>query len=208
MNDRKTPNIFLRYPIGYPDELIKEEIETFEDNNLNLEIQKIENEPFCAFEWIIHTVVVAFIFRSYFEGFISEAGKDHYLLLKKGLKKIAEKGKKTNVKLITATQSGEKLSGTYNQSLAFSLIIETKNNRRIKLLFDNDLEKEDWDNAIDELLNFVIENYEKYPNDKLNKLVNKVNDEERKTTYAIINQKSKLIEFYDDKSLIFKFKKI
>lgn len=207
MNDEKIPDIVLIYPIEFPDKLITEEIEAFKVDNLNIVIQKVENEPYSSFEWIVPTAFGVYILKPYFDAFLSEAGKDHYLLLKKGLKKIAEKGKQISVKLITASQSTQKLSGTYNQSLVLSVIIQTKNNRRIKLLFDNDLEKEDWDNAIDELLDFVIENYEEYPNDKLNKLINNVNDDERKTIYAKINQQSKLIEFFDDRTLIHEFKK-
>jgi hypothetical protein len=207
MNDEKIPDIVLIYPIEFPDKLITEEMEAFKVGNLNIAIQKVENGPYNSFEWIVPTAFGVYILKPYFDSFLSEAGKDHYLLLKKGLKKIAEKGKQISIKLITASQSTQKLSGTYNQSLVLSIMIQTKNNRRIKLLFDNDLEKEDWDNAIDEILDFVIENYEEYPNDKLNKLINIVNDDERNTIYAKINQQSKLIEFFDDKSLILEFKK-
>lgn len=206
MNDEKIPDIVLIYPTEFPDELINEEIKTLEAENLNIAIKKVENEIYNSFEWIVPTTFAVYILKPYFEAFLSEAGKDHYLLLKKGLKKIAEKGKKMSATLITASESTHKLSGTYNQSLVLSVMIQTKNNRRIKLLFDNDLEKEDWDSAIDEILNFVIENYEQYPKDKLNKLINNVNDDERKTIYAKINQQTKLIEFFDDKSLIYEFK--
>ena len=50
--------------------------------------------------------------------------------------------------------------------------LQTKNNRHIKLLFDNELDKTDWEDAIDQLLDLVIENYESYPNDKLSERIN------------------------------------
>lgn len=207
MREEDFPHIVFIYPTQYPNELINKEIEQFKINKLNFEIKRIENEPYCSFEWIVPTAFGVWLFKPYFNSFLSEVGKDHYQLLKKGLKKLAEKGKQFTAKLITASQSTKKLSNNYNQSLIFSIDIQTKNNRRIKVLFDNDLEKEDWDNAIDEILDFVIDNYEQYPNDKLNKLISKINDDERRTIYTKINANTKLIEFFDDKTLVSEFKK-
>ena len=39
-------------------------------------------------------------------------------------------------------------------------------------MFDNELDKTDWEDAIDQLLDLVIENYESYPNDKLSERIN------------------------------------
>ena len=47
--------------------------------------------PFAGVEWLIPTVVFAYIGKSYFDSFLKEAGKDHYNLLKRGLKKLAGK---------------------------------------------------------------------------------------------------------------------
>ena len=121
------PDILFVYPDGIPDEFINNEISEFYFENLDIKIQKKGNEPFSSFEWIYPTAFIVCIFKPYFEGFMSEAGKDHYQILKKGLKKYIEKGKLIDVKLVAATQSTKKLSENYNQSLS--------NNNLISLLF-------------------------------------------------------------------------
>jgi hypothetical protein len=42
-------------------------------------------------EWFIPTAIVFFVAKSYFDGFLKEAGKDHYQLLKSKLSKTAAK---------------------------------------------------------------------------------------------------------------------
>lgn len=200
------PDIVLIYPSNFPDEEIAKEVTEFYSEKLNLKIQKNENEPFSAFEWILPTAFGVCILKPYFDSFLSEMGKDHYLILKNGLKKVLENGKKYKISLITATKSTEKLSNSYNQSLVISIIIQIKNNRQIKLLFDDNLSKDDWENAIEQLLVFVLENYEKYPNDKLSKRIEKLNIEERKMIYSKINPETKLIEFFDDNAMVYEFK--
>ena len=194
----ETPDIIFIYPDTYSDEKISEETIELFCSGLNIKIQKEENKVFSALEWIIPTAFGVYILKPFFDAFLSEAGKDFYVILKKSLKKVVEKGKQYNYVLITASQSTKKLSGNYNQSITVSLNIETKNKRHIKLLFDNDLQKEDWDNAIDQMLDYIIENYENSPNDSLTQKISSINDNERKTIYGKINPKTKLVEFFDD----------
>jgi hypothetical protein len=207
MNTEEITDIVLIYPSDFPDELISEETTELNSCGLNIKVQKVESEPYNALEWVLPTAFGAYILKPFFDAFLSEAGKDFYILLKKALKKVAEKGKQFNYRLITASQSTQKLSGNYNQSIAISINIQTKNNRRIKLLFDNNLEKDDWDNAIDQLLEYIIENYEKCPNDRLTKKINSINVIEHKTIYGKINPETKLVEFFDDNMMFSEFKK-
>lgn len=200
------PDILFTYPDGIPDEIISEEISQIACDNLNIKVEKVAREPFASFEWVAPTAFIVFIFKPYFESFLSEAGKDHYQLLKKGLKKYLEKGKVINIKLVAASQSTQKLSNTYNQSLVVSFIIQTKDQNFIKLLFDNDLQKEDWDNGIEQLLELVIENYEHFPGDRLSELIKEVNLKNRRMIYAKINPLTKLIEVKNDNELFIEFK--
>lgn len=203
---RNMPDILFTYPNQIPDELIFDEISHIESENLNIKFEKISNEPYASFEWIIPTAFIVYIFKPYFEGFLSEAGKDHYQLLKKGLKKYVEKGKLVNVKLVAATHSTQKISNVYNQSLTISFIIQIKDETFIKILFGNDLEKNDWDNGIEQLLDLVIENYEQFPNDRLSEQIKEVNVKNRKMIYAKINPVTKLVEIKSDNELFIEFK--
>lgn len=206
MENKKIPDIVLMYPTEFPEELILKEILNFQADKLDLKIFKEDHGNFMAFEWVIPTAFGVYILKPYFDSFLSEAGKDHYNILKNGLKKIVEKGKLIKARMVAAEVSTEKLSKNYNQSLVISLTIQTKNNKQIKLLFDNDLEKTDWDHAIDELLDFVIENYESFPNDKLIKVINEKSKKEYESIYVIINPITKNLGFYDNMDLIEKYK--
>lgn len=201
-------DIFLVFEDNVPDEFIGFVVSDFYRDDLKLKVQKREKEPYCSFEWIYPTIIIAYILKPYFESFIKELAKDHYTLLKDGLKKMVSSGKHIDSKLVAATQSTSKLSKTYNQSLVFSLIIQTKNDKQIKLLFDNDLEKSDWDEAIDKLFDFVIEHYEKVDNnDRLSKIITVANPNDKQIIYAIINLATKEIEFCDDIKLCENYKK-
>jgi len=202
------PSILLKYPKNFPEQLIINEVQELLADNLDLKIHidEEENTTYNALEWIIPTTFFVWIFKSYFESFLSEAGKDHYKILKKGLKKIVSKGKLIRGRIITSTYSSEKLSKSYNQSIVISLTIQTKNNKLIKLLFDNNLEEEDWDSAIDQLLDFVIEHYKTYPTDYLTEEIGKKCEKEYGTVYALIDENTKKIEFFDDFDMMNKFK--
>jgi hypothetical protein len=200
------PDLAFIYPENIPDEIINSEIAYFNAENLNLKIEKINYGPFASFEWVVPTIFAAYILKPYFEGFLSEAGKDHYQILKNGLKKWIEKGKLIEGKLIAASNSPNKLSKKYNQSIVISVSIQTINNRQIKMLFDNDLEKKDWDEAINQLLDLLEENYSKFPKDRLSKTIEDVNSKSTKTIYGKINPKTKKVEFFDDNQLVLEFK--
>ncbi len=202
MENIKIPDIVLTYPTEFLEELIEREVSYLHTDKLDLKVAKEDHGNFMAFEWIIPTAFGVYILKPYFDAFLSEAGKDHYNILKNGLKRIVEKGKFIRARMIAATVSSEKLSKNYNQSLVISLVIQTKNGRQIKLLFDNDLDKSDWDSAIDQLLDFVIENHESFPNDKLTKSLIEKSDKEYQMIYAIIDPNSKQIKFHDDGDLI------
>lgn len=197
----QVPDIYVVFEENIPEEFIGYCISDFYREDLNLQLQKREKEVYASSEWIIPTAIIAYVLKPYFDGFLKELAKDHYLLVKEGLKKMASSGKLIDSKLITAANSTNKLSLNYNQSLVFSLIIETKNDKQIKLLFDNSLDKTDWDEAINKILDFAIEHYEKESGDILSKLIEPANPRNKRMIYARINLETKEIEFCDDNKL-------
>jgi hypothetical protein len=194
--------IYIDFPEYYPTENIQEDINLFIESGILVEYKVKETRAYAALEWTIPTAIVAYIVKPYFEAFLQEAGKQHFEILSKKLKTLINRGKQMNVRLISASKSTEKLNKAYNQSMAISIMFEIKNGKIIKLLFDNDLEKEDWDNAIDQILEFVIENYENENNNKLASIIKDFDNEKAFKIYALINKETKLVELYDDRSLM------
>lgn len=194
-------HINISYIDMFPNVGIEETIGDIESQGLIIKTEKREPEAYAALEWIVPTAIVTYIAKPYFEAFLSEAGKDHYLVVKKWAKKIAGKCKNIAMKILTSTGTTEKLNKSYTQSLAFSIVIKTKQNRTIKLLFDTNLDQQDWEHAIDLLFDYVIENYERSPNDRLTEKIKELNKKEHFSLYAIIGKEGELL-FYDDNGLM------
>ena len=73
-------------------------------------------------------------------------------------------------------------------------------------MFDNNLDEDDWAFAIDQLLDFVIDHYKTYPTDYLTEEISKKCNKENGTVYALIDEKSKKIEFFDELDMMNKYK--
>lgn len=204
MNENNNYNLILEYPSSFPDLLIQKEINEFSLDNLKIAINKTEYGPFACVEWALPTIFVAYLIKPLFESFLNEMGKDGYLIFKESIKSFVIKRKESKSKIIVAHQSTEKLDKNYSQSHDISLIIFLKDDRKIKMLFDNDLSKDDWENTVDVLLDYVIKNYENEPNEKLTELISKYQPKPHQYIYGMINPKTKNIEFYDERSLIMK----
>jgi hypothetical protein len=204
--DNKIPSLAFIYPDTFPQDVIDDDLSEVQTNGLDIRIIKRENGAFAAFEWVVPTAFGVYILKPYFDSFLSEAGKDHYSLLKKTLSKILKRGKQSKEKFIAASQSTDKLSKTYSQSIIVSFEFQTIDNRHIKLLFDNNLNFEDWQIAIDQMLVLMDNNFSSYPNDILTLEIAKLNTQQNRIIYVLINTDTKQLEFMDDTKMLQKFK--
>ncbi|MBO6531714.1 MAG: hypothetical protein JJ885_15055 [Muricauda sp.] len=199
------PHIMLNCPDEFPDELVEKITSEIKAFKLNLQVNKIPNEPFAAIEWTIPGIIAIFVAQSYFGGFLSEFGKDHYETLKKWLKRNAIDSRKMNVRTITADISTNKIDKTNTQSKAFSIYIQTADNRSLKLLFDLNLSDSIWESSIDEIIELAYDNSKNYPNDKLTEKLTEL-DKDTRNIYAIIDPKNGEWEFLDGRKLALKIK--
>lgn len=154
------PHIGFSCPDKFTETYISQLIEEVETLPLTVSVQKREQEgPYAAMEWALPTAIAVYLAKPFFESFLSEAGKDVYTIAKGWIKKILLKGREIKTHVITASQSTEKTSKTYHQSRSISIVIQLKNKTSITLLFDENLSTEDWENAIESLLDFIVANY-------------------------------------------------
>jgi hypothetical protein len=195
-------HLLIVYPENFPEEIIEKDISELDLEKLNIQIEKQKNEAYSAMEWIVPTFLATYVLKPYFDAFLGEAGKDNYQSLKAFCKKMLAKGKEMEVHLVPATLSTEKLSKTYSQSLAVSILIETKTKRQIKMLFDNNLSLYEWENAMEKFSDLISEHYENYPNDKLSYAIKDLSPKPYYTIYVKINPTTKDLEFHDDHTLI------
>ena len=83
------PHLAVSYIEKFPPERFVRFSSDVEAPSLNILIEsRPEPGPFAALEWLIPTAVIVYIAKSYFESFLKEMGKDHYVLLKKGLRNL------------------------------------------------------------------------------------------------------------------------
>ncbi len=203
----KKPDIVLVYPNYFPEHFGDSITTDILNEKLNLLLEREEPKIWASIEWAIPGIIMAYILKPYFESFLKEAGKDHYNLLKKFLNRLLKIGKTIPVKTVTSSTSPLKLDKSNTQSKALSIHFELKDGQRLKLLFDNELELNDWINALSSLLDIVQEHYSSYPNDQLTLELEPLEKKSAFEIIATINQETKEWEFHDYKAVIEKARK-
>lgn len=139
----------------------------------HLHIQRIERPaqgPLLSLEWLAIPIVAVFLLKPYFNGFMTEAGKDHYVVLKKALKGLWNKvfGKERELRVSIVTVSGEKKQ-RYSLSLAVYTVLE--DGRRIKLVLPEDCSREEYVASIDAFLDSIEALHSGNPSSECKKLL-------------------------------------
>jgi len=151
------PQIGLSYSESLSSELFDEFIQCIKTDKLDFQIEARENHgPFASIEWLIPSAVVIFISKSYFDTFLKEMGKDHYNLLKSGLKKLWIKvfGPKAPKYHIISTKGKSESGQPY--SLLFSIYAEAKAKFRFKLLLQKDISEQAYNEIIESFTAFLL----------------------------------------------------
>ncbi len=167
----KNFDIFIKHEDDIDDSAFNNFIDLISSQKLSLEIVTVpKSGPMAGLEWLLPTATIIYISKPYFEGFLTEMGKDHYGLLKKGLKNLRETFFGDNIKkriLITSSSAPNKTKNMY--SFDFSIIAEVKGGKDIKLLLPKEISKDDYEKTIDAFLDFL----ELYYDNKINNIEDK-----------------------------------
>jgi hypothetical protein len=110
---------------------------------------------FAGMEWLMPSVILAYVTKSYFESFLKEMGKDHYALLKKGFNKLYEKVAGSKSPTITIVGTAGKVSKEQPYSLFFSVMAELPSRVKVKLLIPKPINQIEYEAAISTFLDFV-----------------------------------------------------
>jgi hypothetical protein len=123
----------------FEDSVTSDIFEVFENDvkadGLNLVVESREpSGPMACSEWYLIPAVLAFIGKSYFDGFLKEMGKDHYISFNESLSNLTKKVMTTP--RIEPTLFGSEGKINYNNpfSLAFSIHAEAEDGYIFKLL--------------------------------------------------------------------------
>ncbi|WP_201314362.1 hypothetical protein [Dyella sp. EPa41] len=147
------------------DELSSEPAEQFTESIAQdgLEVQRISQPapgPYAGLQWLLPTAVVLYLGKSYFDGFLKEAGKDHYNLLKKATVKLTKEYIGPAAKKVFVVFSEGKIRpGDPEYSLTYSVVGELgeRVGQRVtaKLLLEPHLSNDESAAAIAVFLDFL-----------------------------------------------------
>ena len=125
------PKIGLILKTDIPQEWIEEFLSTVKLNRSEVEIRKIYSGPMAGLALYLPTTVMVFFASFYLQGILAEAGKHHYVLLKKATRSLWHR-----LKLVRVFSVGPKAkTGDFDRfQMAFSINGETPDGKTFKLV--------------------------------------------------------------------------
>ncbi len=146
--------------ILYEDALSPELFDEFEQavGHPQLDFKKLSRPSgsvYAGLEWLMPTVIVVYVARSYFDAFFKEMGKDHYGVFKEAVKKLYAKTAGPDVPEVRMLSTAGKVSERKPFSFFFSVVAQAPNGIRIKLLIPQPIQKDEYDAATSKFLEFV-----------------------------------------------------
>ncbi|PTT01898.1 hypothetical protein DBR11_06280 [Pedobacter sp. HMWF019] len=191
--------IIIRWPENLDD---KDAQEIVDLSTPELKIKGVQHEDerlFAAFEWTIPTTFIVMVSGLFFKSFMEEAGKDAYQMLKTRLKEYILKRREIKTKLVAASQSPNKLSKTYDQSLSVSMKARLHSRLVVNVMISEKVENQDADDMMDgvfEVLNMLyVQCQEAAPEGQVN---GNIRPEE---LYLLANPETKLWEILSSKEM-------
>lgn len=158
MTETRSLHITIVYPDGMPSEPFDEFCNSISSDNLCLKVHKEENLVLRAsIEDLLQTAIVVYIAKPYFEAFLSEMGKDHYLTLKAAIKSLFSKLKPMHARVVTAKGTKDRNS---RYSVTYSIFAESAAGTRIKFLFPENAAVEEQETIIEAALEFLMDNHQ------------------------------------------------
>lgn len=197
-----SPYLLLTFPEAYPDASVDEVLADFALPESFVRVKKQEFATYAAFEWTIPTVFAAYLGKTLIDALLKEVAKEYTPNIIAGLKALAVRCKQMNIRWLTATESTHKRSRKYQQSAAFSIVVQTKSGQQMKMLFDEQLSPAEWEDAIDGMLATVAANYVHYPNDSLTQSPVVQTTKPTSSLYVIYNRERSGWEIHNDQTLL------
>jgi hypothetical protein len=159
---RPHPDLLVSYQLPIPKDAVQPFIDAIEAPGLLLAVEtRPSSGPFAGVQWLLPTAVIIWFGKSYLEAFLKEAGKDHYVLVKRGLSSLWSLffGESRSVRLTAIGTPGKIPPDGVKYSLAISILAEGHSGLRFKLLFRDDISAEAFNAATANFLHFLEKYY-------------------------------------------------
>lgn len=145
------PDIILLRDERVPESLADEFVTIIGVEGLNVKTHSRHPVAWASLELLVPTAVVVLICKPYFEGFLQEAGKEHYQALKKG---VAFLGRSILGQFRRIGPQGAEV-GHSRYSFDLSLVAPGHGEQRFKLLIQNSMVEADLKLVVGLFLEFV-----------------------------------------------------
>ena len=177
------------------------ELDLLKSEGLILENHEHDILPFACMEWAIPSIIFAYISKTYFEGFLSEMGADHYRVFKEWTFKQNKKFKGITTKTITGAKSTEKVGKSKSPSNFFALYFQIPWGNRLKVFMPETKSDESDVRVLSELLDNLKKLYTK-PKSKFARRINSLTDKAYEELYAVYNIDKREWEFFTGSEIL------
>ncbi len=153
-----TPHLAVLHVDSIPPEYFSDFTDAVRAEGLALAVEsRPSNTPYAGIEWLMPTAIAAYLARPYFESFLKEMGKDHYGLVKEGLKKLYARVASSEAPKVTQISTAGKVNKHQPYSLFFSVVAAGPQGSFFKLLIPRPIEEQEYEVAITAFLDFALQ---------------------------------------------------
>lgn len=155
----------LHIALVYQEPIISSEVVSGFEEDIKVPKLNVKVEPVpmmgarAGVEWFLPTAIVAYIAKPYFESFLSEMGRDHYVIAKNALKNLQSRiMAKFSDRLKVYSTIGKIHPEANKFSPVFSIEAQSVEGLRFKLLIQTDINPNHFEEAVEAFLPFVAGN--------------------------------------------------
>lgn len=154
--DRKEPPpLALIYEETIPEEIIKAFTDEVTKSGQPLYSESRPKDTYAGIEWFLPTALILWISKSYFDGFLKEAGKDHYQVLKQATSRLWSNFFGDNPKAAYRLVASSPKKLQHSHSISFSILGEIDNGQRVKLVLRQDVAEKEFEDAVSAFFEFL-----------------------------------------------------
>jgi hypothetical protein len=191
------PDIGVQYSADFPDEDIREFENDLQHDSLEVGTKAIHGpQVYASLELYIPPLVVAIVFKSYFDAMFKELGKEHYEFLKTKLTKLTKKTMATPRVEPTLMRSGGEIVDDSPYSRTFGIVAEVTDGIRFRLLLPKHSEENDYNDLVTKFFNFAAD-YHGFPTDSAAFKIIEQSGEQNGELLVIINDETGNFEWID-----------
>jgi hypothetical protein len=155
---RTPPDLLISYQLPLQEEAVQPFLDAVKVPGLVLGVEpRPPSGPFAGLLWLLPTAVFVWFGKSYFDSFLKEAGKDHYLLLKRGFSSLWQLffGESRGARVAAVGTPGKIRPDDAKYSLGFSVLAQGDSGLHFKFLFPDDISAEAFSLATAKILGFL-----------------------------------------------------